>query len=74
VMGEPTSGHFSDQMEGTLPNGWVYDLSHERYRAADGMIYETRGAPVDEAVTFDVAALATGSDVMLDAALAFLMR
>jgi carboxyl-terminal processing protease len=74
VMGEPTSGHFSDQMEGTLPNGWVYDLSHERYRAADGMIYETRGAPVDEAVTFDVAALATGRDVMLDAALAYLMR
>lgn len=70
VIGEPTSGHFSDLDDGTLPNGWEYTFSAERYRAADGEVYERRGVPVDEAVAFDVAALASGTDVMLDAALA----
>lgn len=74
VIGEPTSGHFSDQLEGTLPNGWTYDLSNERYRAADGIIYETRGAPVDQPVPFDVAALNQGQDTILDAALDFIRQ
>jgi hypothetical protein len=70
IFGEPSSGHFSDLEDGTLPNDWEYTYSAERYRAADGEIYETHGVPVDQAITFDVAALATGTDVMLDAALA----
>jgi hypothetical protein len=70
ILGERSSGHFSDLYEGVLPNGWIYQLSGERYRAADMMIYETLGVPVDVAVPFDVQALATGQDVMLEAALA----
>jgi carboxyl-terminal processing protease len=74
ILGERTSGHFSDLYEGVLPNGWIYQLSGERYRAADMMIYETLGVPVDVAVPFDVQALATGQDVMLEAALAQLAQ
>ena len=74
VIGERTSGHFSDLLEAELPNGWHYTFSGERYRAADGMIYEARGVPVDVAVELDVAALASDRDVMLEAALARLGR
>lgn len=70
VVGERTSGHFSDQLHTILPNGWQIDLSNERYRSSDGNIYEAQGAPVDVAVDLDVAALANGTDTMLDAALA----
>ena len=69
VLGERTSGHFSDQLGEKLPNGWAVDLSNERYRAADGIIYEVEGAPVDIEVALDVDALAQGRDTMLEAAL-----
>ena len=42
--------------------------------AADGQLYEVKGIPVDRAVAFDVGALATGRDVMLDRALAVLRQ
>jgi C-terminal processing protease CtpA/Prc len=70
IIGEPSSGHFSDMMDHELPNGWELTLSGERYSAADGVIYETRGVPVDVAVTMDAAALGVGTDNMLEAALA----
>jgi C-terminal processing protease CtpA/Prc len=69
IIGEPSSGHFSDMMDHELPNGWELTLSGERYSAADGVIYETRGVPVDVAVTMDAAALPEGTDNMLEAAL-----
>jgi carboxyl-terminal processing protease len=69
VLGEASSGHFSDMMDHELPNGWELTLSGERYYAADGMIYETRGVPVDVAVSFDPAALSGGTDNVLEAAL-----
>ena len=72
VLGERTSGHFSDVLGRRLPNRWVVDLSHERYRAADGMIYEAVGAPVDIELALDVDALATGRDTMLEEALRYL--
>ena len=68
VLGERTSGHFSDIGARKLPNGWGVRLSPERYRAADGEIYEARGAPVHVEVPFDPAALDLGRDVMLEAA------
>lgn len=69
VVGERSSGHLSDLLDGELPNGWEYTLSGERYRAADGEIYEVRGVPVDVAVAFDPQAMAQGRDPMLEAAL-----
>jgi carboxyl-terminal processing protease len=70
VLGERTSGHFSDLDEAELPNGWTFTWSGDRYRAADGEIYEARGAPVEVEVPFDFAALEEGVDVQLEAALA----
>ncbi len=72
VLGERTSGHFSDLLETCLPNGWSLGLSGERYRAADGVIYEGQGAPVDVEVAFDPEAFAAGQDIMLEAALGLL--
>jgi C-terminal processing protease CtpA/Prc len=69
VLGERSAGYFSDMFEGVLPNGWVFQYSGERYRAADGNIYEGEGVPVDVAIAFDAPALAQGQDVMLEAAL-----
>ena len=72
VLGERSSGHFSDLYEDELPNGWFFCFSGERFRAADGEIYEAAGVPVDTEVAFDPDALGQGSDVMLEAALATL--
>jgi carboxyl-terminal processing protease len=72
VLGEPTSGHFSDLVSGRLPNDWRYSLSAERYVAADGELYEARGAPVDVEMVFDPDALQQGQDTQLEAALALL--
>jgi len=70
ILGERGSGHLSDQIEADLPNGWVLDYSGERYYAADGEVYEVVGIPVDVPMALDVAALAAGTDTMLEAALA----
>lgn len=73
LLGEPTSGHLSDMSDGSLPNGWDYTLSGERYRSADGLFYEAVGVPVDVDVALDVdALLGEEQDAMLEAALALL--
>jgi len=72
LLGESTSGHYSDMIDGELPNGWSYTFSGERYRAADGVVYEGRGTPVDVSVPLDAAALAAGHDNQLAAALELL--
>ena len=73
-MGEPSSGHFSDQFGGVLPNGWHVLLSGEQYRADDGTNYEGMGVPVDVPIAFDSDAFAAGTDVMLDAAITALAQ
>jgi len=72
VVGERSSGHLSDLFDDELPNGWEFSFSGERYRAADGELYEVVGVPVDIEVGFDPDALDQGTDVMLEAALATL--
>ena len=74
IVGERSSGHLSDLYEDELPNGWYLCFSGERYRAADGEIYEVVGVPVDLEVAFDSGALDENRDVMLDAALSELGR
>ena len=71
LMGEPTSGEFSDIHIRTLPNGMVFGLSNEVYRAADGEIFEGRGVPPDVAMPFSpLADREDGRDSMIDRALA----
>lgn len=74
VLGERSSGHLSDIFDAELPNGWEFGFSGERYRAADGELYERIGVPPDTEVALDVDALDGGTDVMLEAALALLAR
>jgi hypothetical protein len=64
VMGERTSGHFSDATEATLDNGWELTFSGERYRAADGEVYEGLGVPVDVPAALDISAIALSQDPM----------
>ncbi len=69
IVGEPTRGAFSDMLFKRLPNGWVYTLSYQAYRAADGALYEALGVPPDVAAPMDSAAAAAGRDTCLEAAL-----
>jgi len=69
IVGEPTRGAFSDMLFKRLPNGWVYTLSYQAYRAADGALYEARGVPPDVVAPMDAAAAAAGRDTCLEAAL-----
>jgi carboxyl-terminal processing protease len=70
VIGEHTAGVFSDILGRQLPNGMLFGLSNEIYRAADGQIYEGLGVPPTIPVPATLADLAMGKDVVLETALA----
>ncbi|MFT5743836.1 MAG: carboxyl-terminal processing protease [Paracoccaceae bacterium] len=69
VVGEPTAGGQSDIMKVTLPNGFVLGLSHQRYFAAGGAMYELVGIPPDVASPFNASAMRIGDDPQLNAVL-----
>ncbi|TQR34812.1 S41 family peptidase [Brevibacillus brevis] len=50
VIGEKTSGFFSDVLFKTLPNNWIIMLSNERYTSPEGINYEQLGLPPDEQI------------------------
>jgi len=68
LVGEATRGAMSDMLYKRLPNGWVYTLSNQEYRARDGLCYEASGYPPDIAAPMDSEAALSGSDPGLDAA------
>lgn len=72
VLGEPTSGAFSDMMTRELPNGWTFTLSHQVYLDLDGMNHEGVGAPPDIEHPVNVQAFDNGTDTALEAAIAHL--
>src|SRR6185436_11652199 len=47
IVGDHTNGIFSYQLEKTLPNGWSYSLSYQKYYSADLVCYEGKGVPAD---------------------------
>ncbi len=47
VMGENTSGSYSDPYWFRLPNGWQVSLSNQRYYNSRMICYEGMGTPVD---------------------------
>ena len=72
TAGENTSGELSDILGRLLPNGWEFGLSHERYMAVGGTLYEAVGIPPE--LAFDGDPLdredrAEGRDPWLDAAI-----
>lgn len=52
IIGEPSAGILSDQLDKKLPNGWHFTLSNEIYSDPDGNVYEGTGIPVDHYVEF----------------------
>ncbi len=74
LIGEPTSGHFSDEHYAKLPNGWTLIYSGERYTDEKGIDYEVKGFPPDIAVAFDPKKFSEGTDIMLERALKELRR
>ncbi len=70
TVGEPSFGAFSNALGKTLPNGWMFMFSNERYFAAfDQQNYEGKGIAPDVEVMQDETALNQGKDNILDAAL-----
>jgi carboxyl-terminal processing protease len=58
LLGEPTAGMLSDNLNKPLPNGWEVSLSNEIYRAHDGAVFEGRGvAPHVALATTDASRL-----------------
>lgn len=49
-IGEATNGALSDRLDKNLPNGWVFMLSNEVYRDANGSAFEVTGIPPTVAV------------------------
>jgi carboxyl-terminal processing protease len=47
ILGDRTNGIFSYQLEKTLPNGWRYCLSYQKYFSANMACYEGKGVPAD---------------------------
>lgn len=72
LLGERTSGHFSDLTDGRLPNGWRFTYSGERYTAPDGELYEATGVPVDIEVALSPTVVSEGRDPQLEEALRIL--
>jgi hypothetical protein len=72
TMGTPTSGGLSDVMSVKLPNGWELGLSHQVYTTMAGENFERVGITPDITVALDVAAARTGTDNVLNAAIAHL--
>ena len=52
LVGEPTQGALSDQLEKNLPGGIRFSLSNEFYLSIDGEWFEATGIPVNNEVDF----------------------
>lgn len=73
LVGELTAGVHSDPLVKSLPNGWRFTVSNERFVAADGTTYEGLGIPPDVLVRYEPEAVrSTGQDPALDKALELL--
>lgn len=74
IVGDTTSGAFSDMTSRELPNGWVYTISIGDWRSADGTSYEGIGFPPDVLVQNDSTDVANGRDEALEKAIDLLSK
>jgi len=65
IVGDRTNGIFSYQLEKTLPNGWDFRLSYQKYFSADMICYEGSGVPADIQLLNTKADLQTGTDPLI---------
>ncbi|NLW89880.1 MAG: S41 family peptidase [Clostridiaceae bacterium] len=66
VVGEKTAGFYSDALERSLPGGYTYSLSNERYLSHTGEILEGKGIEPDVRIPVCVDAARAGRDDALD--------
>ncbi|MFU1798180.1 S41 family peptidase [Paenibacillus azoreducens] len=69
VIGEATSGYFSDMLLRMLPNKQIFTLSNERYMTPEGVNYEQRGLPPDEEIVVKQADIDARKDPVMQRAL-----
>lgn len=74
IVGDTTSGAFSDMTSRELPNGWIYSISIGDWRSADGTSYEGIGVPPDVVLQNDSTDVANGRDEALEKAIALLSK
>jgi C-terminal processing protease CtpA/Prc len=73
IIGDHTNGIFSYQLEKTLPNGWQYCLSYQKYLSPDMVCYEGIGVPADIYLFNKRADIEKGIDPLVVRALNVLM-
>ena len=69
VMGDSTSGAFSDVIRRELPNGWAYGISVGDWRDARGKSFEGLGFPPDNLIQNNPEDVGNGYDQALQAAI-----
>jgi C-terminal processing protease CtpA/Prc len=69
VIGDTTSGAFSDIIKRELPNGWIYSISIGDWRDVNGISYEGEGIPPDLVVRNKVDDIANGKDEAIEKAI-----
>lgn len=69
IVGDTTSGAFSDYVRRELPNGWGYGISVGEWRDSEGKSFEGIGFPPDITVQNDSADVANGIDKVLETAM-----
>lgn len=72
IVGDTTSGAFSDVVPRELPNGWIYRVSIGGWRDAAGKSYEGKGFPPTIVIKNDSTDVANGKDDVLIKAMAIL--
>jgi hypothetical protein len=70
MLGDTTTGAFSNAVNRELPNGWLYSMSIGDWRAADGTSYEGKGIPPTVVIQNKATELRSGQDKVLEAAIA----
>jgi len=69
IVGDHTNGIFSYELEKTLPNGWNYTLSYQKYFSANMVCFEGKGVPVDIELLNNKADIETGVDPLISRAI-----
>lgn len=72
LVGDTTSGAFSDNIYRDLYNGWIFSISVGDYRAADGRSYEGTGIAPDVQIVNTRENVLAGQDRVLERAIEIL--
>jgi carboxyl-terminal processing protease len=72
VLGQPTAGMLSDNLNKVLPNGWTFSLSNEVYTSHDGQVFEGRGIPPAALLPLDAGRFAESLQEQLCSAVSLL--